>query len=168
MVTADGAARAPDEARPRNLWELIYAVVDSNRCTRNAAVLAIIVGGVIVAATKGVHVHPVHLRAHVSGDVFGYVVTTVAGATGTCTVTALRNVRARRRAAATASAVADVPATTPGVAAAVGPPTAAGSSVQSHTPAPPERRPSPPQQPRRRSGQPRKRRSSAPPQQPSP
>lgn len=168
MVAVEGAARPPDEARPRNLWELIYAVVDSNRRTRNAALLAIILGGVVVVATKGVHVHPVHLRALASGDVFGYVVTTVAGATGTYAVTALRNGRARRHAAAAAPAVADVVATTLGVAAAVDPPSAERSRGQSHTPAPPELRPGPPRQPRRRSGQSRRRRSSDPPQQPSP
>jgi hypothetical protein len=162
MVAVEGAARPPDEARPRNLWELIFAVVDSNRRTRNAAVLAIILGGVVVVATKGVHIHPV------CGDVFGYVVSTVAGATGTYAVKAWRNDRARRRAAAAASAVADVVATTLEVAAAVDPPSAERSPGQSHTPAPPEPRPGPPRQPRRRSGQSRRRRSSGPPQQPSP
>jgi hypothetical protein len=121
------AARPPTEVPPSNLWALIFAVVDSNDRTRNSirlGILAIIGGCVLVytwvVATRGAHVHLDHLRVPVRGGVFGYVVTTITGATATYTVTAVRSVRARRRAAA-----------------AVDPPTGERSPDQSHTPVPP-------------------------------
>lgn len=122
------AARPPTEEPPSNLWALIFAVVDSNQRTRNSiqlGILAIIGGCVIVytlvAAAKGVHVHAVHLRVLVPGNVLG----ALAGGTLTFAVTVLKRRAARRR----SRVPADQSTTAP-------------SPDRSHTLAPPEGTPS--------------------------